>query len=258
MNDKSPQTIEELVEWYEANELPPSSVTRFFIGINYKNPKAFGIYKDPSTNNFIVYKNKADGTRAVRYEGQDEAYAVNEIYQRIKEEIFNQKNNGNMQDEVFYEDKKRLHINLKQIVFGAIIFIGIILVFFSTGIIKSKVPNGYYLYGGEYFYHQGYTWYRYSSYSGWKESQNTPKELKKNYNSYYTSSNYDSGYKITDFKESGFYNYGGRHRGRYYDDDDDYYYDDDYDSWWDSSSSSSWDSGSSSWDSSSTDWDSNW
>ena len=40
---------------------------------------------------FIVYKNKADGTRAVRYKGTDEAYAVNELYLKLKDEILNQK-----------------------------------------------------------------------------------------------------------------------------------------------------------------------
>ena len=85
----TPKTIEELQAWYEARNLPPSDVTRFFIGVNYKGPKAFGIYKEG--NDFIVYKNKADGQRAVRYKGSDEAYAVNELYLRLKEEILNQK-----------------------------------------------------------------------------------------------------------------------------------------------------------------------
>ena len=49
-------------------------------------PKAFGIYKD-SDGNFVVYKNKGDGTRAERYRGKDEAYAVNEIYQKLRSEI---------------------------------------------------------------------------------------------------------------------------------------------------------------------------
>ena len=72
----TPRTIEELKEWYMARKLPPESVTRFFIGKNVEEPKAFGIYKDGS--NFIVYKNKADGSRAIRYKGTDEDYAVND------------------------------------------------------------------------------------------------------------------------------------------------------------------------------------
>ena len=88
----TPKTIEELKSWYVARKLPPEETTRFFIGKNIKEPKAFGIYKDG--RNFIVYKNKANGQRAVRYKGTDEAYAVNELYMRLKEEILHQKSNN--------------------------------------------------------------------------------------------------------------------------------------------------------------------
>lgn len=89
--DTTPKTIEELKKWYQDRHLPPSYVTRFYIGENYKGAKAFGIYKDPDSGDFIVYKNKADGSRAIRYQGDDEAYAVNEIYLKLKSEILNQK-----------------------------------------------------------------------------------------------------------------------------------------------------------------------
>lgn len=92
MAPRTPQTIEELQDWYVARKLPPYETTRFFIGIDTKERRAFGIYKDGS--DYVVYKNKADGSRAVRYKGNDEAYAVNEIYLRLKEEILNQKNNS--------------------------------------------------------------------------------------------------------------------------------------------------------------------
>ena len=86
---KSPQTIEELKQWYADRGLPPYEVTRFFIGENYKGAKAFGIYEEDGV--FTVYKNKADGTRAVRYSGTDEAFAVEEILDKLKSEILNQK-----------------------------------------------------------------------------------------------------------------------------------------------------------------------
>ena len=86
-----PQTIEEFKQWYIDHNLPPEEITRYFIGKNIKEPKAFGIYKDPYTGNFVVYKNKADGMRAIRYDGKDESYAVNELYQRLLSEIANQK-----------------------------------------------------------------------------------------------------------------------------------------------------------------------
>ncbi len=87
--DGTPKTIEELKKWYEDRKLPPYEITRFFIGIDCKEPKAIGIYEE--NGRFIVYKNKADGSRAVRYEGKDEDYAVNEIYLKLKSEILHQR-----------------------------------------------------------------------------------------------------------------------------------------------------------------------
>ena len=86
-----PTTIEELKDWYKSKGLPPYETTRFFIGQNYKGARAFGIYKDEHSGKFVVYKNKDTGDRAVRYEGTDEAYAVNELFMRLKQEILEQK-----------------------------------------------------------------------------------------------------------------------------------------------------------------------
>ena len=86
----TPKTIEELKSWYIARNLPPEETTRFFIGKNISEPRAFGIYEENGI--FTVYKNKSNGERAIRYEGEDEAYAVKELYLRLKEEILNQKN----------------------------------------------------------------------------------------------------------------------------------------------------------------------
>ena len=71
-SDKVPKTIEELKAWAKAMNLPLAYM-RTFIGEDYRGPKAFGIYKDPDDGTFVVYKNKADGSRAVRYKGGDEA-----------------------------------------------------------------------------------------------------------------------------------------------------------------------------------------
>ena len=88
-NGGIPKTVAELKDYCEKNGFTPSK-TRFFIDNDYKGPKAFGIYKDESTGEFVVYKNKADGTRAVRYRGTDEEFAVVELYDRLQSEIQNQ------------------------------------------------------------------------------------------------------------------------------------------------------------------------
>lgn len=86
-----PQTIEDLKDYCSRHNIPTKKL-RLFIGENYIDPKAYGIYQDGER--FIVYKNKADGSRAVRYDGTDESYAVNELYQKIRERAAGQAENN--------------------------------------------------------------------------------------------------------------------------------------------------------------------
>ena len=79
-----PRTIDELKEYCAERDMPLLRM-RFFIGEDTHEPKAFGIYKD-GTGKCIVYKNKADGSRAVRYAGPDEAHAVDEIWKKLLDE----------------------------------------------------------------------------------------------------------------------------------------------------------------------------
>ncbi len=81
-----PKTIAELKEYCAERGMPLLRM-RFFIGEDYREPKAFGIYRDGK--DVVVYKNKANGSRAVRYRGTDEAYAVNELFQKLLSECHN-------------------------------------------------------------------------------------------------------------------------------------------------------------------------
>ena len=85
-----PQTIDELKAFCAAHNMPLGQM-RFFIGEDYRGPRAFGIYRDEATGNCVVYKNKSDGSRAIRYCGTDEPYAVNEILQKMRSEIAQQR-----------------------------------------------------------------------------------------------------------------------------------------------------------------------
>lgn len=80
----TPHTIEELKEYCAERNMPLHRM-RFFIGENYTKPKAFGIYQN-SAGEFVVYKNKADGSRSIRYIGRDEEYAVKELYMKLLDE----------------------------------------------------------------------------------------------------------------------------------------------------------------------------
>lgn len=257
-----PQTIEELKQWYIAMNLPDENVTRFFIGKDYKRPKAFGIYKDERTGNFIVYKNKGDGERAVRYEGKDEAYAVNELYKKLKDEIYNQKhnnqntkirnnyrsknrnNNNNYKDSEFYKNTTPLY-RFFYIVIAAVSIIGIS-AFFLFILFGIRTPNqGYYRYNDSYYYYQSGRWYEYDDYYGWRRAY-VDDYFEDNYDYYYDSGYYDYDYDIDRFEDSSYYSKPSSSSSS-----SSYDYDSSYDS------DSSWDS-SDSWDSSSTDWDSDW
>ena len=247
-----PKTIEELKAFCEEKKLPLKDM-RFFIGENYKEPKAFGIYKDEDSGNFIVYKNKADGSRAVRYEGTDEEYAVNEIYQKLKSEITNQKEYQNKKS-TFSKNNTNKNKTLTTIVITIAIFCAIFVISFTISIVvgilnSNKISNGYYNYGGKTYYSYNDTWYEYGT-DGWFPAYNISDELNENFDDYYSSGNYDSDYDVSDFTDS-----------EYYDDDWNSSSDSDWDSGsdWDSDwdSDYDWDSGSS-WDSGGSDWDSDW
>ena len=223
-----PKTIEELKAWYTAHHLPPEEITRFFIGKNISEPKAFGIYRD-SNGDFVVYKNKSTGERAIRYKGSDEKYAVNELYQRLKAEIADQKGNrpaGSTQQYVVdksYKKKKRK----KGCLIAIIIFTVLAML---TAIFDHSVPNGYYKYNGTQYYHQGSSWYYYDKETDdWYKSTESIDIDDKNAKDYQITN-----HEGKDFEQTSWYDSGSH------------------------SDDSGWDSGSDSWDSGGTDWDSDW
>lgn len=277
-----PTTIDELKLFCRAHNLPLAKM-RFYIGENYKLPKAFGIYKDEASGEFVVYKNKADGSRAIRYQGKDEAYAVNEIYLKLKDEIQNQKRHqeaarrenarqsssrqytgyaptghrGNTRHRNTGKSRSnRLFSGLLRVVLLSV-FAPILLeiiIFASVWFLDEFRPDtGYYHYQDDYYYYYDNDWYIYDdSSSNWFETT-VDDALKDNYDSYFSSYSYDSSYDAYDFEDSSYYEEPD------YSNDDDWssssWDDDDWDSDWDSDYD--WDSGSD-WDSSYSDWDSDW
>ena len=231
---EQPKTIEELKAWYVAHHLPPEEITRFFIGKNVTEPRAFGIYRD-GNGDCVVYKNKSDGERAIRYKGVDEQYAVNELYQRLKAEIADQKGHrpANTQQPVVDKKKKKK----KGCLIAIIIFVVLAML---TAIFDNSAPNGYYKYNGTQYYHQGSSWYYYDAKTNDWYKSNDEKQLDKAINDDNAKDYQYNNHTGKSFEESSWYNSGSHND----------------DGGWDSDSN--WDSGSDSWDSGSTDWDSDW
>lgn len=246
----TPQTIEELKAWAKAMSLPLQEM-RTFIGEDYKGAKAFGIYKDESDGTFVVYKNKADGTRAVRYKGTDEAYAVNELYQKMKERVAVQKAHQQPKaakpaPEASVSAKQRQsEKNLSKALFPIclITIVAIIILSVIFALIGESGPaSGYYTYGDQSYYYYSGDWYEWEN-DSWRYA---PSEswMDSDYENYYDSYNYDTGAEYEDFEDSPYYT-------PYEDssDNDDSWDDDSWDSGWDSNDS---------WDSGYDDWGSDW
>ena len=217
-----PVTIEELKAWYQSKGLPPYETTRFFIGENYQGPRAFGIYKDETSGNFVVYKNKDSGDRAVRYEGTDEAYAVNELFQRLKQEIIQQKaarlknggnGGGNDTGPAPIRSSGPQKPNKKGTIIGVIAVLFIILICIT--LLSDSHEQGYYQYsdGSTYYYLDSDSyggWYYYDEdYGDWYAVDDTdvPGDLtdESTAQDFYYTSTWDESTQFEDFEDTEYY-----------------------------------------------------
>ncbi len=233
----TPRTIEELKAFAEEKSIPLDKFG-FHIGEDYKGPKAFGIYRDEASGKFIVYKNKSDGQRSVRYEGNDEAYAVNEIYQKLKEQVTDYKNFRLQKGKSANPSSRgKKPFSKSTLVFLIIVaFIIIVALLPDEG---SKSSYDFYSYGGNRYRYDSETdlWYLYDYSDSVYEETTPPSELVDNADDYY------------DYTEE----YTRQTTDSDWDDDSDYDWDtsDSWDSDW--GTSDSWDS-----DWGGGDWDSDW
>ena len=268
---QTPKTIDELLAFCERHELPLAKM-RFFIGLDYPGAKAYGIYKDKD-GQFVVYKNKADGSRAVRYRGPDEAYAVNELFQKLKEEATHQRSRvaaarqtgspassaqADGADAYSGAEKARRRGKRKAnpVLIGIIALAAAITIGRTAAAIHHTVqPSaGYYQYNGSTYYNQNDSWYLYDDIGGWYPLYTVDDELQNNAGEYYTSYSYNEDYGVESFADSQYYSYSDDSSSDY-DSDSSWSWDWDDDDSWDSSDDWDWDSD---WDSDWGDWDSDW
>lgn len=229
-----PKTIEELKEYCAERGMPLLKM-RFFIGEDYRRPKAFGIYRDG--DNFIVYKNKANGQRAVRYSGPDEAYAVNELFLKLLDECHNRGiyPDGKMPESVTKGAARRQKktSGLLAPVLAMIFCLALSGIFAVISIAQHR-NDGYYSTGdGTVYYHYGPHWYyTYDTNDAgyWYEADTFPAS---DYQDYSLGEDWNSDWGVSNFQNSS--TWEELHESN-------------------SSSSSDYDS----WDSGDTDWDSDW
>lgn len=236
----APKTIADLQQWYRDRNLPPYETTRFFIGEDHREPRAFGIYQDPGSGEFIVYKNKDDGSRAVRYHGKDEEYAVNELYQKLKDEIVHQKARSGYGSPSKNSSGSSGKKNTRSYITIAIA--GVAVAGYLAGSVAAGRHNGYYNYNNTVYYNYDNNWYYYDDYyDDWYETgsyDSGVSAIEQSYDDYYVSSDWNSDIQASDWNNTE-------------------YYEETHSSSSDSDSDYDWDSGSD-WDSGGTDWSSDW
>ena len=250
-------SIEELKQKCAEKNMPLEKM-RFFIGEDRKEPKCFGVYQDESTGNWVVYKNKADGTRAVRYEGPDEARAAQEIWDKIGVEVklrkdmhaspydesalrsINENNNESSSDEGFFSGL------FAQYPIALFVIVSVVIILFVAAA-KETPRNGYYQANDNVYYYLGNQWYEYDD-GDWLTSYLNllGSEV------VYLGDYYSSEYGVDAFESTDYYDSYMRellekekekeNRKSDNDDDDDDDYDYDYDDW----------------DADDTDWDTDW
>ncbi len=240
-----PQTIEELLLFCQEKNMPLRTM-RFFIGEDYPEPKAFGIFRD-ADGDFVVYKNKADGSRAIRYKGPDEARAVGEIYDKLHSEIMQRKQGSGIrrsQDYVSTEPRQRKPFTVRSLLSPSnIMLVLLIVIAVFICVRESNNPSrGYYRHGGSRYYYDSDEWYYYDD-GAWVIAD-VLDWMEDDYDDYYVSNDYYDGFGANDFRLSPYYD-------GYYERSNDDYYDDDYDD-------DDWDYDFGDWDTGGTDWDTDW
>ena len=195
-----PQTVEELKAFCAARKMPLKKM-RFFIGDDCREAKAFGIYKD-ADGCFVVYKNKADGSRAVRYRGADEAYAVNELYQKLSSEVRLRRNKVPPTGAKTTRQNEKLSQDGMTVM---VIFLIILAMFVIMCLSVDMKSDGYYCYDDDYYYYQNGTWFSYDESDGWDYAETVDEDLTDNAYSYWQGSGYQSNFDAGDFSESEYY-----------------------------------------------------
>lgn len=211
-----PRSVQELIE--RTRDMPLEKM-RFFINEDRREPRCFGIYHDEAQDRWVVYKNKADGSRAVRYSGPDEGYAVGELWMKLQSEI-GLRRSGKADPKKAKRDR---------IITVALVALLIILAALFIVHEARKPRRGYYQVDDGLFYYQNDAWYYYDDgYWGYYDAPD---------DDWYADGYYGSAYAFEDdadaFEQSDYYVEPSSH---------------------DSGDSSVFDS----WDSGDTDWDSDW
>ena len=267
-------SLQEYMDFVQKHNIPLDTI-RFALGEDKGHePRWFYIYQDRFTGEWVVAKNKSDGSTAERYRGNDEAKACQILFDKMEEE-FNKrqfKSPQTTQAETKYREeikkrrtRDRFASALHNTVVYAIVIVILAIIVRDTLTDKPgsarRPGQGYYVFQRTYddgsvwddlYYYLDSSWYYFDGeYDDWYVDEDF--DYSYDYvDDYYVGNYYSSldGYydgDAWDFDDTTYYQYYLDTRDN--DSDNNYYYDDDDDDSWDSFDWGDWDSNDSDWDS---------
>ena len=199
-----PCTIDQLKDFCAYNEMPLERM-RFFVDQDYREPRAFGIYREG--DRCVVYKNKDDGSRAVRYNGPDEAHAVGELYDKLLDECHKRNIWPDGRPEAMEQEVQRAHREMRRrmlpIAIVTVLLIGTLGFIFMRVDSKLHANDGYYRFNDAGIYYCfGEDWYYDDGYNGWTLTDSGPYDSYDDRSGYYIGDTYDNRWGYSDFTES--------------------------------------------------------
>ena len=212
--EQTPRTVAELLALCDSFETDPAA-HRFYIGKDEKDATGYGLFVD-EFGDYVFYHNHRSHQRSIRYKGRDEAYAVGELYSRMKEAhlfyrpVARQEESGKRHHHSHSgqssRQRKRIRRRRWAVAIAAVVACLVAAVVLRWQALQPK--DGYYHYQDRYYYLQQRQWYAYDSVmETWSKTQ--PNEtVVANHSLYYRSTYYWEGSPVSDFRESGFYHTG--------------------------------------------------
>ena len=214
--ETAPRTVEELLALCASFEADPAAY-HFYIGEDEKDAVGYGLFVD-EFGDYVFYHNHRNQQRSIRYKGRDEAYAVGELYRRMKEArvfyrpVSRQEEGGERRHHHSHsgqsgrQRRKARRIRLAVAIGAAVVVCCVAAVVLRWRALQPK--DGYYHCQGRYYYLQQHQWYAYDSVmDNWEKTDANP-TIVANHQAYYRSIYYWEGSPVSDFRDSGYYDSG--------------------------------------------------
>ena len=153
--------VNSVAELIERTKDMPLERMRFFINEDRREARCFGIYQEADTGNWVVYKNKDNGSRAVRYNGPDEAYAAQELWAKINSEIELRR------AKLPKRKRSRAEIIYRRVLMALLAAAIAVAGFMFVRWLARSPSRGYYLIDDAIYYYQNDDWYYYDDGGDW-------------------------------------------------------------------------------------------